>query len=451
MKKLKYITNISVTSLLLFLVTAFLSTPALAQDEIDCGDAADSNAKLQNYSLYYESYKNKDYASALPYLKWMLKCAPGFAGPGKNDDRNFERGVRAYQGLADATEDAAEKRAFIEEALNLYDTAVPTLQAAEATVNPNEWTFNKGRFIQKNAAVLDDMQGEVGALYKAVYDNEPTQLNPLSYYVNVIIADYARNDEKDIAVEFMESVESNFGSDGDAMGIVANWRDRLFDSPEERMTFLEDQLAKKPGDVKIIEELLEIYTELDERDKLTGMLETMIEVSPTPKIYITAGIMKLNDGDSDGAIGDFQKALEMPGGEEYAKEVQFNMGNAYREMGQLRQARTAYRRAISADPAFGQAYMEIANVYAEAVRDCGGSKMEREDRAVYWLVADYLERARSQDASVRNAASRNLQQYKPYFPAAEDLFFKGWEEGQSYKIDYGCYSWINETTKIRKP
>ncbi len=450
MKKIKNMTNMGVTSLLLLLVTAFLSTPAMAQD-IDCGDAADSNAKLQNYSLYYESYKNKDYASALPYLKWMLECAPGFAGPGKNDDRNFERGVKAYQGLADATEDAAEKRAFIEEALNLYDTAVPTLQAAEATVNANEWTFNKGRFIQKNAAVLDDMQGEVGALYKEVYDNEPTQLNPLSYYVNVIIADYARNDSKDLAVEFMESVETNFGSDGDAMGIVANWRDRLFDSPEERMTFLEDQLVKKPGDVKIIEELLEIYTELDERDKLTGMLETMIEVSPTPKIHITAGIMKLNDGDADGAIEAFNAALAMDGGDQYSKEVQFNMGNAYREKGQLRNARSAYRRAITADPSFGRAYMEIANVYAEAVRDCGGSKMEREDRAVYWLVADYLDRARAKDESVRNAAGRQLQQYKPYFPAAEDLFFNDWKEGQSYDVNYGCYSWISETTKVRKP
>ncbi len=450
MKKIKNMTNIGGTSLLLLLVTAFLSTPAMAQD-IDCGDAADSNAKLQNYSLYYESYKNKDYASALPYLKWMLQCAPGFAGPGKNDDRNFERGVKAYQGLADGTEDATEKRAFLEEALALYDTAVPTLQAAEAKINPNEWTFNKGRFIQKNAAVLDDMQDVVGGLYKEVYDNEPTQLNPLSYYINVIVADYARNDEKDMAIEFMDDVEAQFGSDGDAMGIVSNWRDRLFDSPEERMAFLEDQLAKKPGDVKIIEELIDIYKELDERDKLTGMLATLIETAPTPKVIIEAGVLKLEDGDADGAIADFERALSMEGGDQYAKLVQFNMGNAYREKGQLRQARTAYRRAISADPGFGQAYMEIANVYAEAVRDCGGSKMEREDRAVYWLVADYLERARSQDSSVRSAAGRNLQQYKPYFPAAEDLFFKGWKEGDAYAVNYGCYSWINETTKVRKP
>ncbi len=442
-------TKYCTSSVFLLLVTALLSNSVMAQ-AIECGEV-DSNAKLQNYSLYYESYKNKDYASALPYLNWILECAPGFAGPGKNDDRNFDRAVKAHQGLSDAAEDAEMKRAHLDTALMLYDKAVPTLQEAGAEVNENEWTFNKGRFIQKNAAILEDLQGEVGALYKAVYDAEPSQLSPLSYYVNVITADYARNDQKDVAVEFLDHVESNHGSDGDAMGIVSTWRDRLFDSPEERMSFLEDQLAKKPGDIKIIEELLDIYPELDERDKMAGMLDQMIEVSPTPKIHISAGIMKLDDGDAAGAISSFNTALEMPGGDQYAKEINFNLGNAYREQGKLSQARSAYRRALNADPSFGLALMEIANVYAEAVRDCGGSKMEREDRAVYWLVADYFEKARAQDASVRNSANNNLKQYKPYFPAAEDLFFKGWKEGDSYPVDYGCYAWIGETTKVRKP
>ena len=450
MKTILNMTYSRATSILSLLVIALLSNPVLAQAQ-ECGDEVDSTAKLQNYSLYYESFKNKDFASSLPYLKWMLACAPGFAGPGKNDDRNFDRAVDAYQGLSDATEDAGMKRAYLDTALVLFDTAVPVLTEAGADVNEQEWIFNKGRFIQKNAAVLEDLQGDVGALYKTVYDNEPSQLNPLSYYVNVIITDFARQDQKDAAIEFMEHVETNHGTDGDVMGIISGWRDRLFDSPEERMAFLENQLAKKPDDVKIIEELLDIYDELEELDKLSGMLATMIDVAPTPKIHIKAGVMKLNDGDPEGAIQAFNAALKMPGGDQYTKEIQFNIGNAYRETGKLPQARSAYRKALAADPSFGQALMEIANVYAEAVRDCGGSKMEREDRAVYWLVADYLDKARNVDASVRSTASRNLSQYKPYFPAAEDLFFKGWKEGEAYTIDYGCYSWIGETTKVRKP
>ena len=442
-------TKIRTTSTLLLLTFCFLASPAAAQD-VDCGDN-DSTAKLTNYSLYWESFKNKDYESAKPYLDWMLACAPGFNGTKNDDDRNYERAVKMHQALADATEDDTAKRGHLDQALMLYDEAIPKLQEIGATIDENEWYRNKGRFIQKNAAVLDDMQNEVGPLYRTVFDGSPDLLSPTSYYVNVIVAHYAREGDQEEAVNFMESVESGYGSDNEVMEVVSGWRDRLFKDPEERMAFLEGQLEKKEGDVKIIEELLDIYEELEERDKLTGMLQQMIEVSPTPKVHIKSGVMKLNDGDPDGAIESFNAALAMEGGDAYAKEVQFNLGNAYREKGRLPQARRAYKNALSADPAFGKALIEIANVYAEAVRDCGGSKMEREDRAVYWLVADYLERARSQDSSVRNTANNALSQYRPYFPAAEDLFFKGWEEGDSYKIDYGCYSWINETTKVRKP
>ena len=404
-----------------------------------------------NYSLYYESYKNKDYTTALPYLKWIIRCAPGFAGPGKNDDRNFDRAVKLYQGLADNTEDATTKRAYLDTALVYFDTAASTLQDAGADFSEHEWLRNKGRFIQQNAEFLDDIQGEVGGLYRQVYDGDPSLLEPMSFYVNTIIANYARDDQKDMAVDFMESVESSHGSDQEVVDVIASWRERLFDSPEERMAFLEDQLAKTPDDLAIIDELLDIYTELEERDKLSDMLARRISIAPSPKVHITAGIMKLNDGDARGAMDEFKAALDMPGGDEFAKEANYNMGNASRELGNLSQARTYYRRALQADRSFGQALMEIANVYAEAVRDCGGSKMEREDRAVYWLVADYLERAGTTDSSLRSRASQTIKQYRPYFPAAEDLFFKGWTAGDSYAIDYGCYSWIGETTKVRKP
>jgi tetratricopeptide (TPR) repeat protein len=134
-----------------------------------------------------------------------------------------------------------------------------------------------------------------------------------------------------------------------------------------------------------------------------------------------------------------------------AVQANYNLGLASRQQGRLQQARTYLRRALAADPSFGNAIIEIATVYAEAIRDCGGSEMAREDRAVYWLVADYLERARSVDSSLAGTVSRTIQQYKPFFPSAEDLFFKGWTAGDDYPVNYGCYSWMNETTKVRNP
>ena len=426
---------------LLVLLLAIFLVPGFANAQ-DCPGEPDSNELLMNYSLYYEAFKNKDYQTALPYLKWILSCSPGFTGKPPGDDRNFKRAVDLYQGLSDNVEDASLKRAYLDTSLVLFEEAVSTLQDAGAQVDEHEWLFEKGRFIQKNVDVLDDLQGEVGTLYRQVYDGNVDLLSPTPYYVNVIVTDLARNDMKEDAVSFMEDVESKFSEDTEVMKVVDTWRGQLFKDPVERMAFLEEQLEKNPGDLEIIEELIEIYKDLEERDKLSGMIAEMLSLSPSPKLHLEAGIMKLNDGDVNGSIDEFNLALNMEGGDEIAKEINFNLGAALRQQGKLSQARRYYRQAVRLDPQFSQVYAEIGALYAEAVRDCGGAKMDREDRAVYWLVADYYERAGN---------SRTAAQYKPYFPTAEDLFFKGWNVGDEYSVDYGCYSWINEKTKVRNP
>jgi hypothetical protein len=41
-----------------------------------------------------------------------------------------------------------------------------------------------------------------------------------------------------------------------------------------------------------------------------------------------------------------------------------------------------------------QPYLRIARIYAAAISQCTqGRQIERDDRTVYWLVLDYLDRA----------------------------------------------------------
>ncbi|MEZ4700335.1 MAG: tetratricopeptide repeat protein [Rhodothermales bacterium] len=424
-----------------------MQTPALAQE---CSDPPDANEQAMNYSLYWESFKNKDYASSLPYLKWILKCAPAYQGPGKLTDKNFERAEQLYEALAAEASDQAMVRALLDTALYYFDTAPAVLQEVGADFSEAEWILNKGRFIQKHAAELPDLQGEVGGLYRSVYETEPSLLSPRPYYINVIITDFASQDMKQEAIDFMENVESQFGDDAETMQIVADWRNRLFDNPEERMAFLETQLEKNPGDEKIIDELIDIYKELEERDKLFGMLEQMLDVSPSAKVLMEIGVMKLEDGDASEAIDYLERALSGADGPQYGREINYNLGIAAQQLEQYARARTYYRRALQEDPSFGRAIKAIGDLYASAIRECGGN-MERKDRAVYWLVVDYMERARQADSSLSATVNSAIRTYQPLFPTAEDLFFESWKPGDTYMVNQGCYSWINESTKVRSP
>ena len=431
----------SLTLLVVVLGMAGTASTALAQAE-PCDDG--ETTIRTNYSLYYEDFRNESYETAMPYLRWILECAPGFP---TNNDRNFRRVVEAYTGLSEQAADADLQRAYLDSALVIYDTAVERLQAAGIEVSEYNWVFNKGRFIQTHSEKLTDLQSQVGPLYRQAYDMDHSALQ--AYYINFIIDDYVRRDDKGAAVDFISVVEEDFSDNPDIMAMLDQWRGQLFTSPAERIGFLEDQVAKNPDDVELKTELLDLYMQEGMRDMAYELSESVMSTSPTARLYRMVGKMRLDDGDTQEAIRLYEESLSMEGGMSAAREVYFNIGIAHQQEGRLARARTSFRQAVDADPSYAQAIMAIGDLYQTAVQGCGS--FEREDRAVYWLAADYFDRAaaRAEDDRIAQQARTRISNIRRFFPTAEDKFFKSWAPGDRFTIDYGCYTWINETTTVR--
>ncbi len=410
--------------------------PALSQ--------AAEQEKAMYYSLYYEDFKNENFVGALPNLRWILSNAPGFP---RNNDRNFERAVTVFEKLAITSEDPEQRQAFFDSALVLFDTAVSRLKDAGAEVSERDWIFEKGKFIQENAEYLPDMQPIVGDLYRRAYSLDPSKMQP--YYINYIIGDFARKDDKQGAVDFIDVVEGDLPDNAEVAALLDNWRGALFTSPEERFDFISNQLVKNPDSCDFILEKFELAIDLGFRDDVYELEKRVLNCESDAKTYFLLGKMKLEDGEAEAAFGMFERALQMPGGNERNKEIYYNMGIAQQQLGRLSRARTYFRRSLEVDRNYGAAYMAIGDLYVTAVSNCGS--FEREDRAVYWLVTDYYDRARSVDPTVAGAAQRKARQYRAYYPDQEALFFKGWEAGQRFMVDYGCYAWIAEATTVKSP
>src|SRR5690606_35051505 len=97
-------------------------------------------------------------------------------------------------------------------------------------------------------------------------------------------------------------------------------------------------------------------------------------------------------------------------------------------------------------------YLKIAEIYGQAVSNCAGGTMTRQDKAVYYLVLDYLDRARNTDESTRSFVTRQYPVYENVAPSVEEKFYLGWNAGDRLQVDGSlkeCYAWINETTTIR--
>ena len=188
----------------------------------------------------------------------------------------------------------------------------------------------------------------------------------------------------------------------------------------------------------LLAELFELYMEEDMRDQVYELAPRMMEADPSARTFRLIGKMRLEDGQSEEAIDLYQRSLEMEGGADAAREVYYNIGIAHQQEGRLSRARTAFRQALEADPDYGSAIMAIGDLLTSAVQGCGS--FEREDRAVYWLAADYYERAASRDEMIAPQARQRLQGIRRFMPTAEDKFFKGWNAGDSYTVNYGCYT-----------
>jgi tetratricopeptide (TPR) repeat protein len=105
-------------------------------------------------------------------------------------------------------------------------------------------------------------------------------------------------------------------------------------------------------------------------------------------------------------------------------------------------AKKYLNEAIRLRPDWGDPYIQLAITYANGSK-CGESDFEQ--RQVYWVVVDKLQRARTVDPDVASRVNPMIGQYSQHFPKKEDGFFLGITEGNA--ITVGC--WINERTTVR--
>ena len=124
-------------------------------------------------------------------------------------------------------------------------------------------------------------------------------------------------------------------------------------------------------------------------------------------------------------------------------KLQYIVATIYRDMKNPTAARTAAQKAISFDRTNGKAYMLIGTLYATFNNDISDDAVIRQ--TAYWVAVEQWEKAKQADPSVSAEANRMINKYKPYFPAADQLFMRNITKGQSFTVP----GWINEKTTVK--
>lgn len=432
-----------------FAILIAFSTNAFAQD----AEPPYGMSELQAYSIFYENYRTGSYDMALQFGRWMLEAKPrSIEGANRFSlPRQYERMINVYTELAKQASDPSVASAYLDTVQVIYDDAFETF--SEDEIDYYTWHFNKGRFFQENQSNISGGMDRAYEEYEKAYELDPERLTQAGdgYYINILLSNYVSKGEREKALEMIDEVEQ-FAS-GSLMNQINEIRDGLFSDPEERIEFLEGRLADNPGDIALLKEIAKLYEDMGNREQAIDYARQIFESERNFDNARRLAEYAQSDGQNRQAVNFWQQALDLAETNSQRKRAVIQLSEINQNMGNLQEARRFARRGIQLDRNWGEPYIKIAGIYASAISQCtSGRQMERDDRSVYWLVLDYLDRAREADPSVANTVQRQYRTYEPVTPSSEDKFFRGWETGDEIRIGSNiseCYAWIDETTTVR--
>lgn len=147
--------------------------------------------------------------------------------------------------------------------------------------------------------------------------------------------------------------------------------------------------------------------------------------------------------DYNKALSYLNDAINLESKNSEKSSLQYIVATIYRDMKNPSAARTAAQKALSYDAKNGKAYLLIGNLYAVFNDNISDDAVIRQ--TAYWLAVEQWEKAKQVDPSVAADANKLIGKYKPYFPAADQLFMRNITKGQTFTVP----GWINEKTTVR--
>jgi tetratricopeptide (TPR) repeat protein len=302
---------------------------------------------------------------------------------------------------------------------------------------------------------MDATMEDAMSHYTNAYKEDPERFTKEAdgYYAELLIQQMADSGERDRAFQMMDEMTQYAGAELEAA--MNDIRESLFESPEERIEFYESQLAEAEDSEReeLLANLRDLYDEVGNNERSQEVAMELYNLNPSFDNTRAVAEIYLSAGNYEQALEYLVEAVDKAEQDQARHDLMLETAEAYQQTEQYEKAREYARNAIDINENSGDAYLRIASIYANTIRSCvDGSKLEREDRAVYWLVIDYLEQAERVDESVASRARNQAESYRNAMPSDEDKFFNEWNVGDDFQINgnlKSCYAWVGETTTVR--
>ena len=427
--------NRMIKKIVVFAIVVLMGVTANAQEKY----GADEQKCKENLSLFREYYKQKNYADALNPWRWTFNNCPNSSGNiYKNGPKIIKERMKG---------DKQNKAAYIDTLMMIFDQRIKCFGKEGYVLGLKGYElinidksrseealgyFQQSLEIEGNSSSVYAVYGYMKAIVNLEKKGEKTKQDVLEAYARISeIVDYNIVNETKIAkgfIQYSEKIENLVTPYANCEDLIAMFSVK-FDPATQDISFL-NKLTKVLAD-----------KECSAHQLFFNASSRLYELEPSASSADKMAKMSIAKRKSTAAIEFAKKAIELEEDVNQKAIYYLGLADAYRHKGSYSAARKAVNSALELRSGWGQAYMNLGNIYIAGAKTCGD---DFEKSTVYWVAVDAFRKALS-DEDTKEKASKSINIYSKYFPAKETCFFKGVEVGKSHTV--GC--WINKTTTAR--
>lgn len=418
-------------------------------------DAPNPDQTLEDYVLYRDFMKVKDWDGAFEKWKKVYEVAPAADG-----QRNtvFADGIRFYEHFISQAKDSIERAGYIDKIFEIYDEI--------------DKCYPQGGFVDGRKAFdyfykypHRSTKEKTFNLFKQSIDKDGDEaqyfvLNPFTgllidmYFDEKISTEEAKKYEQILRKRLAKGLAECKGRSCENWKIIEEYMPARLEGFEGVKGFYDcdyylqkyyPEFQANPEDEETIQT---VYSRL----RFGGCSEESEEIKTIRQAYIDC-CYKPNTPCRDALTESrYTEAIECYENKAQEETDAAKRGEYYLLIAKIyhshlksfSKARQYALKAAEEKPNWGDPYLLIGRLYASSGPLCGPGR-GWDSQVVVWVAIDMWNKAKRVDPSVRAEANKWIGRYSQYMPEKGDIFQRGLKEGGKYFIP--C--WIQSSTTIR--
>jgi tetratricopeptide (TPR) repeat protein len=440
-KEMKRTASTILTVLLLSVFSFALQAQKGIETGTPFGRGEDSTRCLRNTSLYSTYYENKDYNMAVQFWRPVFTECPG------SSKNTYIKGETMFKDFFRKT----GNKAYIDTVLMILDQR--TKYFNEEPANNLRKAFALYEFGGNDPVyarqcydlikgVMDHSPQSFDHTYSSLYMaitakcyalkliEAPEVITAYSNSMKVVDNQLARKPGDPRFMEARKNIDAVFRSSGAA-------------SCENLEHLFTAGVENNPGDTAMLRKIITLLTETGCRDSelYYKTATNLYRSDPSASSAAQLAEMNLARKKYNEANKYYTEAIDLETDSKVKSGLLTKLATLELTSDSKQAARDFAKAAYSLDPTNGNALFIVAESYA-------GARIGEafENQTVYWVVVDYLVRAKNTDPTLKEQVDERIAIYSRLFPTKEEAFFRSLvEEGAPYQVG----GWINESTTVR--